>query len=54
VLTTVDRTDGSKQVKFGDWPLYYFGGDTKAGDTNGQGIGGIWYVVGADGAAIGQ
>ncbi len=53
-LTTVDRTDGTKQVKYGDWPLYYFAGDAAAGDTNGQGIGNIWYVVDAAGELIGQ
>ena len=51
-LTTVDRTDGTKQVKYGDWPLYYFGSDAAAGDTNGQGIGTKWYVVDATGAMI--
>jgi predicted lipoprotein with Yx(FWY)xxD motif len=51
-LTTVDRTDGTKQVKYGDWPLYYFSGDSAAGDTNGQGVGTIWYVVDATGAMI--
>jgi predicted lipoprotein with Yx(FWY)xxD motif len=51
-LTTVDRTDGTKQVKYGDWPLYYFGGDAAAGDTNGQGVGTNWYVVDATGAMI--
>ena len=53
-LTTVDRTDGTKQVKYGDWPLYYFAGDSAAGDTNGQGLGGKWFVVDATGAMIGQ
>ena len=53
-LTTVDRTDGTKQVKYGDWPLYHFAGDTAAGDTNGQGVGTMWYVVDAAGALIGQ
>ena len=28
-------------------PLYYFAGDKAAGDTNGQGVAGKWYVVGA-------
>ena len=51
-LTTVDRTDGTKQVKYGDWPLYYFAGDSAAGDTNGQGVGTKWYVVDATGAMI--
>lgn len=53
-LTTVDRTDGTKQVKYGAWPLYYFAGDTAAGDTNGQGLGTKWYVVDAAGELIGQ
>ena len=53
-LTTVDRTDGTKQVKYGDWPLYYFAGDSAAGDTNGQGLGTKWYVVDAAGELIGQ
>ena len=53
-LTTVDRTDGTKQVKYGDWPLYYFANDAAAGDTNGQGLQDVWYVVDAAGALIGQ
>jgi predicted lipoprotein with Yx(FWY)xxD motif len=51
-LTTVDRTDGTKQVKYGDWPLYYFSGDSAAGDTNGQGIATKWYVLDATGAMV--
>ncbi len=51
-LSTVDRTDGGKQVKFGTWPLYTFAADAAAGDTNGQGQGENWYVVGADGEPI--
>jgi predicted lipoprotein with Yx(FWY)xxD motif len=54
LLTTVDRTDGTKQLKYGDWPLYYFAGDNAAGDTNGQGLSSKWYVIGADGKLIGQ
>ena len=34
------------------WPLYFFSGDSAPGDTNGQGVGDVWYVVGPDGAAI--
>ena len=39
LLTAVDRTNGTKQPKYGDWPLYYFAADKAAGDTNGQDIG---------------
>jgi predicted lipoprotein with Yx(FWY)xxD motif len=51
-LSTVARPDGSMQLKLGDWPLYRFAGDAAAGDTNGQGSGSTWYVVGADGQPI--
>ena len=54
LLTTVDRTDGTKQLKYGAWPLYYFAADAAAGETNGQGVNDVWFVIGADGKLIGQ
>ena len=47
------RKDGSGQVTFKRWPLYYFAGDSAAGDTKGQGVGGKWFVVDATGKMIG-
>ena len=44
-FTTPARTDGTKQVKVGTWPLYYFNNDAAPGDTNGQEVGDVWYVV---------
>lgn len=49
---TTTRTDGGNQVTLGGMPLYYFAGDKAAGDVEGQGLSGKWYVVGADGALI--
>lgn len=46
------RADGTTQVTFHGHPLYNFSGDKAAGDTNGQGLAGKWYVLGADGNAI--
>ncbi|MER5464664.1 hypothetical protein ABT010_29075 [Streptomyces sp. NPDC002668] len=37
--------DGAFQVTIGGWPVYLFGKDTQAGDTNGQGVGGTWFGV---------
>jgi predicted lipoprotein with Yx(FWY)xxD motif len=37
-LTIVTRDDGSKQLAYNGWPLYYFAGDKAAGDTNGATI----------------
>lgn len=53
-LTTVDRTDGTKQIMYGGWPLYHFANDAAAGETNGQGLFSKWYVVNAAGELIGQ
>jgi predicted lipoprotein with Yx(FWY)xxD motif len=51
-FSIVDRPDGSKQLKAGKWPLYYFSGDTAPGEVNGQGSGGIWFVVAPDATLI--
>lgn len=51
-VKVVDRTDGTKQVIYGEYPLYYFAKDAAAGDTNGQGLNQKWYVVGDDGEPI--
>jgi predicted lipoprotein with Yx(FWY)xxD motif len=52
LFTTTERTDGSMQVKAGNWPLYYFAQDAAAGDINGQGQGDVWYVVSPTGEPI--
>lgn len=55
MLTTISRSDGSKQVSYGGHPLYYFAGDTAAGQTSGQGINGFgakWWVVSPAGSSI--
>jgi predicted lipoprotein with Yx(FWY)xxD motif len=45
-LGTTTRTDGSKQVTYGGHPLYYYEGDTAPGQTKGQGVGGVWFLIG--------
>src|SRR5690606_24779875 len=52
LVGTVSRTDGTMQVTYGGWPLYKFSGDTEAGMTAGQGLNGVWFLVGADGTAV--
>ena len=44
-LTTFARPDGTMQVAYNGAPIYYFQGDAKAGETNGQGVGGKWFVA---------
>jgi predicted lipoprotein with Yx(FWY)xxD motif len=52
LLGTTERDDGSLQVTLDGHPLYHFSGDEAPGDTNGQEIGDVWYVVSADGEPI--
>ena len=53
LLGTAPRTDGSEQVTYNGWPLYYFAADNAPGDINGQGVNDVWYVLDADGDGIG-
>jgi predicted lipoprotein with Yx(FWY)xxD motif len=55
VLGTTARSDGTTQVTYHGHPLYYYGGDSKVGDTNGQGLnqyGAGWDVVSPAGDKI--
>ncbi len=52
LLGTVTRDDGSAQATYNGWPLYYFAADAAAGDTNGQGVGDVWWVIDPAGNAI--
>ena len=52
-LTTTKRADGTEQVVYNGHPLYYYAGDTKAGQTSGQGLdqfGAEWYTLAPSGA----
>lgn len=45
-LGTITRTDGTKQVTYGGHPLYYFSGDSAAGQSKGDGVDGTWFLLG--------
>lgn len=39
------RTDGTSQFTWNGMPLYYYSKDIASGDTLGQGLKGVWFVV---------
>ena len=44
-IGTITRADGTIQVTYNNIPLYFYAKDSAIGDTNGQGLGGVWFVV---------
>jgi predicted lipoprotein with Yx(FWY)xxD motif len=55
LLSTITRSDGSKQVTYNGHPLYFFSGDSVSGDAKGEGskaFGGGWYVLAPSGEKI--
>lgn len=54
LLGTLTRADGSIQVTYNGWPLYTFAKDASAGDTNGEGVKNVWYLISAKGEAVKQ
>jgi predicted lipoprotein with Yx(FWY)xxD motif len=44
-IGVITREDGKKQNTYKGLPLYYFFKDKAPGDTLGQGVNNVWYVV---------
>jgi predicted lipoprotein with Yx(FWY)xxD motif len=52
---TTPRSDGAAEVTYNVHPLYLYAGDSKPGDTNGQGLnvfGGGWFALSASGNKV--
>jgi predicted lipoprotein with Yx(FWY)xxD motif len=49
---TMTRSDGTTQVTYNHMPLYYFSGDSAAGDANGEGKLGVWFVAPVSGTVM--
>ena len=56
LLGTIKRSDNTTQVTYNHHPLYYYSGDSGAGQQNGQGLnafGAAWFVVAPAGDKVG-
>ncbi|BCX05436.1 MAG: hypothetical protein KatS3mg053_3374 [Candidatus Roseilinea sp.] len=51
-LGTTRRKDGKLQVIYNGMPLYFWVGDGAPGDTNGQNVNGVWFVMNAAGEVV--
>ncbi|KAA0010445.1 hypothetical protein F0A17_18475 [Billgrantia pellis] len=54
-LGAIERDDGTRQVTYDGWPLYFFARDVYPGDALGQDVehmGGHWYLLSPNGDLI--
>jgi len=51
-FNTITRTNGTKQLTYNGWPLYYYIKDTQPGMTSGQNVQGTWFVALVSGTSI--
>jgi predicted lipoprotein with Yx(FWY)xxD motif len=52
LIGTTERKNGDMQVTYNDHPLYYYAQDSGPGDTSGQGVQDIWWVVNPAGEGV--
>jgi len=52
MLGATARKDGSEQVTYNGWPLYYFAKDKQPGDTDGQNVKQVWFVISPEGNEV--
>jgi len=54
LVSTGTQPDGAKWVRYNGHLLYGFTGDAAPGDTNGNGLGGVWFAVTTAGDPVGS
>lgn len=52
LLGTTSRDDGTTQVTYNGWPLYYFVNDAGPGDVEGQNVFDVWFVIAPNGEYV--
>ncbi len=52
MLGITTRADGSVQLTYDGMPLYYWSKNQKPGDTLGQNLNKVWFLVAPDGSVI--
>jgi predicted lipoprotein with Yx(FWY)xxD motif len=54
LLGSAKQADGTTQVTYNGHLVYRYSGDSGPGQTNGEGISGVWFVVSSTGDAVQQ
>ncbi|MFZ2530176.1 MAG: hypothetical protein WAX14_21405 [Rhodococcus sp. (in: high G+C Gram-positive bacteria)] len=51
-IGTIPGPDGTQQLTVNGWPLYFYVDDTTPGEVDGQGEGGVWWVLDSAGQKV--
>lgn len=51
-FTIIKREDGAQQWAYKGMPMYFFAGDSKPGDMNGDNQGGVWHLARSGGKPV--
>jgi predicted lipoprotein with Yx(FWY)xxD motif len=51
-IGSIPAPGGGRQLTLGGWPLYYYAKDAAVGDTKGQAVGNVWWVLDGSGSAV--
>lgn len=51
-IGTIPGPDGTQQLTMNGWPLYLYVDDTAPGEVDGQGEGGVWWVLDSAGQKV--
>lgn len=49
---SIPAANGGSQITLNGLPIYYYAKDTAAGEANGQGVAGVWYLIAPDGSMV--
>lgn len=52
LLGSAEHPEEGPMATYNGWPLYYFAGDAAPGETNGQGVNDVWFVIDPGGQPI--
>lgn len=52
LVGTIKAANGMHMVTYAGFPMHLFSGDSKAGQTKGEGFGGKWFVVNTKGSLV--
>ncbi len=52
LIGTTQRKDGTMQLTYNTWPVYYYAKDSASEPTKGQAVGKVWWVISGEGNII--